>query len=744
MPNEPNKDPTNTSSLADDKSRMRTSRNPRATRSNRTDRSRSRSHDSNDGSLVGDELVETYLQQRESVESADSNASGTGGDNRVSRESRSAVKKTAAGFIENDSDDNHASFGTTNVVRRPNASTSSAARIADEKSRMRTTKQGHGHASSGKGDYPDGSWQTAKSRVNPTTMARQTTGGSVSRRQKGDAPRVPTGLVPAVSEPGAYAVNESSVQDLDWHDSGLGKTDELGPGQEVEPVQVEGPSAEFQVVPPTTQGDAAASTSNPWANVSRPPSPPPNIVVAENNGNNVNNNANAELLDAELVDEEAQQKKFREQMLSEAVQAEVYEGDGSKYKRYAFGLVLLFVATLALILGILLRPDKTPKDVPLSDYDFLLETLSEVSPSDLLQDNTTAQSSAFQWLLNKENNYTMGLVQRARNATSSNEVTILQQRYILALLYFATNGTASWESGFNFLNDTSVCDWPPKDDLTEEDLERETTPGVHCDDKGLVKRMFITKNGLMGPLPDEIGKLDSLQYMNLFGNQLVGTIPTSLGKLTNIAKLFIQKNALSGTIPTELQQLSRLTVLSLSNQGLTGTIPPNLFKILTLEWVFLEGNSLNGTIPEVASRIGLESFDLASNDLTGTIPETFYTLTKLVKFSLWSNKLSGTLSNKMSTWKSLEELYVDDNAFTGPIPTAIGSLENLISCWLAYNELTGTIPNEIVNLDKLEWFTVEYNPGLTGTLPDNIGSLLPTLGKYYAEFLCDSRVFLSD
>ena len=81
---------------------------------------------------------------------------------------------------------------------------------------------------------------------------------------------------------------------------------------------------------------------------------------------------------------------------------------------------------------------------------------------------------------------------------------------------------------------------------------------------------------MTGPIPEALGNLDSLQYLDLAWNQLTGPIPETLGNLNNLQSLILAWNQLTGPIPETLGQLDNLQYLSLAGNELTECIPSAL------------------------------------------------------------------------------------------------------------------------------------------------------------------------
>jgi hypothetical protein len=62
---------------------------------------------------------------------------------------------------------------------------------------------------------------------------------------------------------------------------------------------------------------------------------------------------------------------------------------------------------------------------------------------------TSPQSLALEWLL---------LDQTSIAAYMESSFAIVLQRYVLAVLYYSTNGP-EWKIDYPFLEDTQICDW---------------------------------------------------------------------------------------------------------------------------------------------------------------------------------------------------------------------------------------------------------------------------------------------
>ncbi|KAK9286336.1 hypothetical protein L1049_014729 [Liquidambar formosana] len=92
-----------------------------------------------------------------------------------------------------------------------------------------------------------------------------------------------------------------------------------------------------------------------------------------------------------------------------------------------------------------------------------------------------------------------------------------------------------------------------------------------CNDSRL-ESMDLGYNKLGGFLPDSLGHLKSLKYLQLWENSFVGSIPNSIGNLSSLTEFYLSNNKFNGTIPESLGQLSTLAALAFSGNSWTGVI----------------------------------------------------------------------------------------------------------------------------------------------------------------------------
>ena len=315
----------------------------------------------------------------------------------------------------------------------------------------------------------------------------------------------------------------------------------------------------------------------------------------------------------------------------------------------------------------------------------------------LLLDPTSSQHQAFQWLLNND---TLALY-----AGVNNTDIMIQERYLLMLLYFATSGP-EWLNQHKFSTGSQHCQWT----LDNGDN------GISCNEAGHVTWIILSSNNLIGSLPAELGYLDALVHICLNTNMITGSLPSTFGRVTSLQQLDLGFNLMNGTLPTEIFELKDLQILGMDNNKITGTIPWNIGNCESLSLLSFYHNELQGSIPESISRLTLlKDIYLGSNWLTGPVP-TFQHFEQLRTIEIFDNVLNGTLPSTLGMLSKLTSIISFGNALSGTIPTDITSLPHLVFLDLGRNNLTGSLPY-FRNTSSVEAINLAFNQ-LTGRLDD--------------------------
>ncbi|XP_062162229.1 receptor-like protein EIX2 [Alnus glutinosa] len=330
--------------------------------------------------------------------------------------------------------------------------------------------------------------------------------------------------------------------------------------------------------------------------------------------------------------------------------------------------------------------------------------------------------------------------------------------------------------------------------------------GVGCDNitgqanvvKLDLKSPFDEENNLCleGKISPSLLNLKHLSYLDLSLNNFSGnTIPNFLGSIESLRYLNLSFSMFAGVIPPHLGNLSRLEYLDLQTYSfVTQQVIPypglNLLEAKSLEWfagfpslrylnlgfinltkvpdwldavnmlpflvelhlagcglvslphsissvnftvlsvIDLSYNNFNSSIPHWLSNVsGLSTINLASNYyIGGDIPIGLGHLTNLRILDLGGNNLIGMIPSSFSNLCNLQTLDLQTNNIIGMIPSSFSNLCNLQTLNLQYNNISGEITELVDGLSQcsnssLEYLDLSYNYFLGGNLPSSLGGL---------------------
>uniref|UniRef100_A0A7S3L6V9 L domain-like protein n=1 Tax=Amphora coffeiformis TaxID=265554 RepID=A0A7S3L6V9_9STRA len=334
-----------------------------------------------------------------------------------------------------------------------------------------------------------------------------------------------------------------------------------------------------------------------------------------------------------------------------------------------------------------------------------------------LEDATSPQSSALSWLLSSadEDRYSdLRLV----------------QRFVLATLYFSTNGER-WYDNDGWLSDANECDW--------------STEAFDICTGQVYQYLILSERNLVGTLPKEIAMLTNLIELDLGTNQLRGSIPTEIALLPNLEALWLYENRLGEAIPTELGTVSQLFILDLVENNLSGRVPDQLSQLTlltelwlninrlsgpfpvwistlpNLEFLYLSENRFEGRVPaSLSNLVGLRVLELRALGLTGTFPKELWgSFTEIDYLDISQNQLKGNIGSEIGFLTVADGFEIYANEFSGPIPTEIGLMQNVSYVDLSDNFLTGEIPSELALLENLETLHL-YDNLIVGAVPEQL------------------------
>lgn len=249
----------------------------------------------------------------------------------------------------------------------------------------------------------------------------------------------------------------------------------------------------------------------------------------------------------------------------------------------------------------------SPSSSPTFITSSILDAAIAVSGEDALKDPNSPQFRAVGWLstFDQVDHEGYGLP--------------FIERYVLATFFFATKGE-NWLQTENWLSPTlHVCEW---------------STGISCytdiTKNLVVNGIDLTRNGLTGFLPDELGLLNELTFLRIPKNTIAGTVPQALCGLRKLSSLDLSSNEINGFLPSDLGNVTELDALDLSGNKLTGSLPSSFWDLPLLRILDLSSNQLTGKITERVNQLeALVSLNLRSNLFTGNFPRELYGMQKL-------------------------------------------------------------------------------------------------------------------
>ncbi|XP_031126813.1 receptor-like protein EIX2 [Ipomoea triloba] len=240
-------------------------------------------------------------------------------------------------------------------------------------------------------------------------------------------------------------------------------------------------------------------------------------------------------------------------------------------------------------------------------------------------------------------------------------------------------------------------------------------------------------------IPDFIGSLKNLEYLNLSSANFRGIVPDHLGNLSSLQYLDLSGSGHNLRVNNHdwLSQLSCLKVIDLSwvnfgswNSWLRAInmqpsliklnlsacrlyslhIPPTLpfLNFTSLQILDLSHNYFGSLIPSWLFNLSsLATLSLKNSDIQGSIPKTFQTMTSLTVLDLSENNLRGELPSALPSL--LKEVRFSGNNLNGSLAKIIMHLKHLVVLNVARNYLNDTLTEESLNFSDLKELDLSYN-----------------------------------
>ncbi|XP_074282076.1 receptor-like protein EIX2 [Silene latifolia] len=268
----------------------------------------------------------------------------------------------------------------------------------------------------------------------------------------------------------------------------------------------------------------------------------------------------------------------------------------------------------------------------------------------------------------------------------------------------------------------------------------------------LLTHLDLSGNDFSGSrVPNFIGSLRHLRYLNLSSANFSGPLPPQLGNLTNLVHLDLHFDYVCTTTTRGLYAegfrwafgLLKLQSLEMSSCDLSRA--HDTFEVLNtlpslsslglsfcglnnshLSEALIGNNTSNSFFPT------LQHLDLGSNSFEGPLPPVLKNMVSLRSLSLRYNNLNGSVPLWLRTMRHLEVLDLTYNKFNyveGGIMGIMGNPCSFKHLDLSYNIITQgdilepSMSSSVCDAFELEYLDLHNNNWMNGSLPSSLGQL---------------------
>ncbi|XP_022746296.1 uncharacterized protein LOC111296318 [Durio zibethinus] len=234
-----------------------------------------------------------------------------------------------------------------------------------------------------------------------------------------------------------------------------------------------------------------------------------------------------------------------------------------------------------------------------------------------------------------------------------------------------------------------------------------------------------------------VSGLSPLQYLDLSDANLTKAIDwlQATQKLPSLVELHLSGCTLNNdpssirVIPNGFQNMSSLKFLDLSWSSFSSSSTLNwLSNLNRLQFLGLRSVNLQGNFSiAIRNLSSLTHLDLSDNQLETIEPKCLESLCNLREIDLSNNVIDQEVSEIIASLPRcsldrLESLNIASNKLSGYLPDQLGQFKNLAYLSLSNNSISGPIPFSIGKLSSLKVLDVSHNR-LNATLPQSLGQL---------------------
>lgn len=163
------------------------------------------------------------------------------------------------------------------------------------------------------------------------------------------------------------------------------------------------------------------------------------------------------------------------------------------------------------------------------------------------------------------------------------------------------------EEAIRWLSKENECEWFGLDCGPEVGAD-----SVSADAYYPLINLDLSSNNLQGPLLQEFFGFPEMIGFFMDGNMKIsGVIPDSIGSMPNLKFLDMDDNQIRGQLPNSLFTLTNLLAIDLNANQMIGTLSPSISNIINLEVLQLENNMFSGDLPTEEGLLPLERLGMS-------------------------------------------------------------------------------------------------------------------------------------
>ncbi|GLJ17169.1 hypothetical protein SUGI_0297280 [Cryptomeria japonica] len=224
-------------------------------------------------------------------------------------------------------------------------------------------------------------------------------------------------------------------------------------------------------------------------------------------------------------------------------------------------------------------------------------------------------------------------------------------------------------------------------------------------------------------LPDTIGSLRQLQYLDLGSCQRLNNLHDSISNLSQLRHLSLRGCFRLNNLPDAIGNLAELQHLDLGVCQSLNSLPDTIGGMSKLHHLNLNGCFRLISLPDsIGNLVQLQHLDLGVCQGLNKLPDTIGHLSQLKYLNLRGCFRLSNLPDTIGNWTQLQYLDLGVCQSLNNLPNTIGDLSELQHLNLQGCFRLNSLPDTIGNLSRLQHLDLEECQYLT-SLPDTIGEL---------------------